>query len=44
MVQDFLTPEQVLQYYCGNEEKAKAAMIQAEMDGRISDPKRCAFR
>ena len=31
---EFMTPEQVLAHYHGNEEKAKQAMVEAELDGR----------
>ena len=34
-VQDWITPEQVVAFYHGNEEKARAAMVEAELENRI---------
>ena len=33
VTQDFISPEQVLEFYRGNEVKAKAAMVEAELEG-----------
>ena len=36
MEEEYITAEAVLAYYHGNKEKAKQAIVEAEMDGRNS--------